>query len=327
MDKVMLLCSGYSNSADRDIAILSVDRKGIFEKVCEYFQGDNPSFLYTEGEHFYTCSETEEYGAVTKYECKNNKINRLKTIKYSGQLVCHIQGWKQHLITCAYGSGTVSILDCNLTNETLISDTFNYTERKSHAHWSTISPDKKFLFAADLGRDCIWSWSLKNYRLNVKDVRCMKVKQGCGPRQILFDENKDVCYVIGELDNTVSVFEYQRNGKLLYKDSYRVSDAETPCYTGTAALDGNGRLFIANRGPDTISVFLIDGKTNLIKVDEFSCGGCWPRYITILKNERILLVGNQKSGELLSFDVSKEYTQMLDKISFPEISCMVPYEV
>lgn len=317
----MLLCSGYSRTGNSDIGLLKVNGHGRFEKVCEYFQGDNPSFIYANEKRFYTCSETERNGTVTEYEYKGNEIKRLKSIQFPGQLVCHILGWENSIITCAYESGTVSVMDQTLTKETTILNTCHKNERKSHAHWSAISPDEKYLLVADLGRDCIWSWSIVHGCF--EKVRCIKVKQGCGPRQILFSRNS--CYVIGELDNSIHVFEYVGKGDLLYKTSYKVSDSGIPCYTGAAALDGKGRIFIGNRGPDTISVFLIEG-SNLIKINEFSCGGCWPRYITTINRGELLLVGNQKSGEIINFDISRENFPMIDRISFPEISCIVPLE-
>ena len=63
-------------------------------------------------------------------------------------------------------------------------------------------------------------------------------------------------------------------------------------------VSAGSRLFVANRGPDTVSVFDRQGD-HLVRVGEFSCGGAWPRDLTVAAGA--LWVANERSNAITAF--------------------------
>ena len=69
----------------------------------------------------------------------------------------------------------------------------------------------------------------------------------------------------------------------------------------SASLD---RLYVSNRGADTIATFAVDGTGDLALVDEVSCGGSWPRHFAI--DGGVLFAANQKGNSVVSFRFDAE---------------------
>lgn len=325
MSKVKLLCSGYTQKDHNDIMLCTVDENGKFCLLDEIYQGDNPSFLCQceSSRSIYSCSETEKYAAVTKYIINNNVIIKKGIIKYGGQWACHIQCMREHVITAAYGSGSLSVIDKNLQREIINTRTRVNMKKESHTHWSVYTPDGKYLLAVDLGQDCIIGWPIVNDMIKPEYKINITLQNGSGPRQIFFSHDGRKCYVICEIDNTINVFDYKGNGVLILDAVYKISDRTEKCNTGGAVLDGKGRIIVANRGPDTICVFNADKQGRLIKVMESSCFGKWPRYIQWIEELDILLIANQYSNEIISTRMESNGFILLDKLPIYHASCMI----
>jgi 6-phosphogluconolactonase (cycloisomerase 2 family) len=325
MRKVSLLCSGYSQKGHKDILLCSVNEDGKLDMEDGIYQGDNPSFLCQckSTGSIYSCSEAEEYAAVTRYKIEDNKIIKEGEISFGGQWACHIQCGSGYIITAAYGSGTLSVIDKALEREVMNTGTRVGRDKESHAHWSVFTPDETYLLAADLGQDCIAGWPVRNGRISPEHEVCIALRDGTGPRQIFFSSDGSKCYVIGELDNTVNVFDYKGNGVLVPDAVYKISGRTEKCSTGGAVSDGKGRIIVANRGPDTVCVFDADKQGRLIKVMESACFGEWPRYIQWVGEFDLLLIANQHSDEIVSARLEGNELKLLDRIPVYHASCVI----
>ena len=90
----------------------------------------------------------------------------------------------------------------------------------------------------------------------------------------------------GELDGTVRV--YDGDWREIRAVAASGAEGEEP----SLASGGVGEfVYVANRGPDTISVFSGPG---LEKVAEVPCGGDWPRHFAITDGR--MYVANQRSS-------------------------------
>lgn len=64
-------------------------------------------------------------------------------------------------------------------------------------------------------------------------------------------------------------------------------------------MSADGRfVYVANRGPDTVSVLAVDG-TDLCLVEEVPTGGAWPREVALVNG--VLLVANQRGDTITAF--------------------------
>lgn len=155
-----------------------------------------------------------------------------------------------------------------------------------HAHMALFGPDG-VLYVTDLGTD--------EMRRFLPDMRPhpggpVRLASGSGPRHFLHHEGH--WYVTGELDGSVRVYDagWREAGAV------KASGAEGENLPSHIVLSADGRhLYVANRGPDTLSVFEVDGP-RLSQVGEVPTGGHWPRHFAV-DGDR-LYVANQRSGSV-----------------------------
>lgn len=155
-----------------------------------------------------------------------------------------------------------------------------------HAHQAVFGPDG-VLYVTDLGTDEVRRF-LPGMRPHPEGP--VRLASGSGPRHFLHHEGH--WYVTGELDGSVRVYDagWREAGAV------RASGTAGENLPSHIALSADGRhLYVANRGPDTLAVFDVDGP-RLTMVAEVPSGGRWPRHFAV-DGDR-LYVANQRSDSV-----------------------------
>ena len=213
-------------------------------------------------------------------------------VSTGGTEPCHlvIDRTGRHLIVTNYGSGSISLLpiteDGNLGPATVLLRTAPagpQADRQDgpHPHQAVLGPGNEVL-VTDLGADEVISHLLVGGTLT--DPIVSATPPGSGPRHLVRLPGDRIA-VTGELDSTLLL------GR---RDGRRIVDWQSAPATGraveqrnypsdlVASADGT-RLYLANRGADTVAVFGADG-TRLDEVD----GGTWPRQM-VREGGRLLI--------------------------------------
>ena len=82
------------------------------------------------------------------------------------------------------------------------------------------------------------------------------------------------------------------------------SSEDGPTFPSEITCGRDGRfIYVANRGPNTISTFAWDGE-RAVPVAEVPTGGDWPRHMTLLGDH--LYVANQLSHSVTTFRIDHE---------------------
>ncbi len=192
------------------------------------------------------------------------------------------------LAVANYGDGTVTVH--RIDDSGLLTDLWTFPYREgSHAHYALFGPDG-VLHVTDLGTDEVRRYLVDGRFEAGGDGRVVphpegpvRLASGMGPRHMALSEGH--WYVAGELDGTVRV----------YDDGWReikavaASAAEGRNHPSHLEVSG-GFVYVANRGPDTISVL---SPLTLDPVAEVACGGVWPRHFAIADDR--MYVANQRS--------------------------------
>jgi 6-phosphogluconolactonase len=85
-------------------------------------------------------------------------------------------------------------------------------QTSSHAHSAVVSPDKKYLFVADLGTDCIYQHTIASDGLiNVKPI-VNNVENGNGPRHLVLSSSGVYAYAVNEMAGSVDAFQVTTTG-------------------------------------------------------------------------------------------------------------------
>jgi 6-phosphogluconolactonase len=178
-----------------------------------------------------------------------------------------------------------------------------------HAHSIKLSPDERYVLAADLGIDqlLVYRFDRATGKLTPNEPPSAKLKPGAGPRHFAFHPNKRVVYSINELDSTVTAFEWNaRRGTLTEFQTTSTLPAGFSGNNSTAEIvvHPNGRfVYGSNRGHDSIAVFAADRKGTLKLIDNTPTMGSTPRNFAIDPTGKYLFAANQRSDNLVVFRI------------------------
>ena len=124
--------------------------------------------------------------------------------------------------------------------------------------------DGRFAFAADLGTDKVMIYALDAAAgtLTPGEQPFVRVAPGSGPRHFTFAPNNRHAYVINELGNTITAFDYDAERGLLAEQGSAPTlpaDFDGVTHTADLCLTPDGRfLYGSNRGHDSIAMFTVD---------------------------------------------------------------------
>ncbi|HEY8534592.1 MAG TPA: lactonase family protein [Micromonospora sp.] len=201
-------------------------------------------------------------------------------------------------------------------------------ERQEGPHPHMISPDPSgdSLLAVDLGTDAVYRYTLDAAagRL-VPDGGPAWRRAGAGPRHLARHPDGKRCYVVGELDATVTACEIGEDGALREVGAVPTTTHRGHVQPSEIAVRADGRfLYVANRGPDTIAVFSVDDPLPRY-VGEVSTGGRWPRHFAIIDD--YLYVANERSHSVGIFRLHPENglpISLGDPVDTPSPTCIAP---
>ncbi|MFG1660432.1 lactonase family protein [Micromonospora chersina] len=216
----------------------------------------------------------------------------------------------RHLFVANYGGGSVAVfpLDADgVPGER--SDLVRHEghgadpERQEQAHCHMVSPDPGAgpLLAVDLGTDSVYRYDLDaaSGRLVPRAPR-LRTPAGTGPRHLARHPDGRRCWLVGELDGTVTAYDLTPDGlhqRVRVDASGRVGHVQP----SEVAVGPDGRfLYVGNRGVGTVAVFALAGAAPEL-VAEVDTGGEWPRHF-VLTGEH-LYVADERAGMIRIFRV------------------------
>ena len=183
-------------------------------------------------------------------------------------------------------------------------------QAKSHPHWVGTSPDNRFLFVPDLGKDAVVVYELEHNSGKIKKHHEVTLPPGSGPRHMKFHTSGNYVYVLNELALTISVFKYDPESAVFTKLQLieTLPDDLKDKHLNSAAeirVHPSGKfVYSSNRGHDSISVFAVNESTGkLTFVEREPIRGAFPRNFNIDPSGKWLIAGGQHSNSLTVFEI------------------------
>ncbi len=290
---------------------------------------ENPSYmsLSHNNSHLYAISEVCEFrgkrdGKITSYQLSNPNSN-MELIEMQQ---CSSHGAGPAYCTPSLDDSTllnVNYVHGNLTTHPILADgtidtpssniqlegngPIRQRQEQAHPHAINQNPHDQLVYLCDLGSD-----SLIRYQLDTSSqvdfFDKLKLPAGSGPRHIAFHPQLNYSYISLELSSQLASIHHSaspNDTKVcdLSAASSANNDANFPSEL-TLTIDGKF-LYLANRGANTISLFSLDNPAKPELVESIDCGGTTPRHIALSPNEDFLIVANQDSDALVSFQRDK----------------------
>ena len=299
-------------------------------------------FLYSIHALKFGSKEAEEIAAF-KLLGTDGKLELLNKRSARGSAACylHVDNPGKTVVVANYSSGSVASLpvkeDGSLGEAASFfqhagSSVNPARQKEPHAHCIVVSPDNKYAFAADLGLDQVLCYKLdsKQGKITANDPPFARTPAGAGPRHLTFHPNGKKVYVINELLNSVTLFDYDSTKGSLREEqtiSTLPGDFKGTSYCADLKITPDGKyLYGTNRGHDSIACYSIgaDGKLTLVNIEPSLGKG--PQNLAITSNGEWLLCANMPGKNVAIFRIDPKTGKIKpvgEPVSMPSPSCIM----
>jgi 6-phosphogluconolactonase len=309
---------------------------------------DNPSYLirHPRLDVVYTVNEVRDFvgedGAVSAFHLDTEgNLELINQVCSLGSDPCHLEisSAGKFLFVSNYSSGTLAAfpLDESGALQEFVSFVQHtghsvdpMRQKAPHVHSVKLGKHERFAYVADLGLDrLIWYPLDSSGQLRAGERKTVRLRTGSGPRHFCFDGKYEYCYVINELDNTITSIGVDTDGSLMEISTVDslpsgYSDAS---YCGEIQLSKDGRfLYASNRGHDSLVVFKIRPQGSLDLVQHIPSGGQHPRHFRITPDGSHLVVANRDTDNILAFSVDQASGELAvtgEAVSVPAPVCIL----
>ncbi|MHC1786264.1 MAG: lactonase family protein [Christensenellales bacterium] len=314
----------YSVPGSPGIAICEVSGERL-HLVSSYAALQNPTWLTAsqDGRRLYVAARvSQEEASVASLAVGVDGLLLLSEQSSGGGNTCHLTLDRDErlLLASHYGNGRLSVFP---VAEGHIGPPLQVIQHRGsgpvgdqltgpHAHHTALRPGSDEVFACDLGCDRIFLYSLQERLLAMSQIA---LPPGTGPRHLVFS-GPDRFYVCGELDSSVTYFSLLEG---LWHPLQRLStlpEGFGPNSCAAIRLQGD-RLYVSNRGHDSIAAFKILEDGRLLFDAHIPAGGQWPR--DFVPYGEGFLIANQKSGTLCYAAMDG---RVIDSLNIPGAVCV-----
>ncbi len=263
----------------------------------------DPSFLAVNRDRtaLYACNELTD-NSVSAFAIEpGGGLRALGSEPTGGTLPCHVLLHPAgYLLTANYGSGSVSVHpvrpDGSLGERTDLAQHEGHgpnPDRQEGPHAHEVRLAGELVVVVDLGLDALVGYRLDpgTGRLAREPEPFVRSRPGSGPRHAV-EHPSGRWYVADELGSTVSIVSIV-DGSRQVVDAVPASRTAGQNQPAGIALSGD-RLYVSNRGADSITTFQVAPDGGLDMVAETPTGGAWPRHFAIVDD--MMLVANQNSN-------------------------------
>lgn len=346
---MLMFVSGYSRADQAGIMVYRWADRAQPTLVGAIGGVINPSFvvIHPNGRWVYAVSETNADedgvgGSVWAWQfaadAQTLAVQSLNEQPSAGNAPCHLRFDQtgRWLLVSNYLSGTVAVLpigsDGALGPSTDVIQHHGRGVRPQqdgpHAHSATFSPDNRFVIVADLGIDQLLVYAFDAVAGKLTLHSQIATPDGSGPRHLVFHPDGSTVYVVHELASEVSVHGYDATHGTLHQQ--QIIATLPPDAIGDAAADiqitaDGTRLYVSNRGPNTITAFAVESNRRLTWLASAPCGGDWPRNLALSPGDDFLLAANQRSGDVQWLPIqtgSLEIGEPQLLVAHPQVSCI-----
>lgn len=262
--------------------------------------GDASWGIYSRRHGLHYLVREQDQGQIGAWRHDGGQWTCLGEVDSGGGLPCFLSlnADESVLAVANYGTGSIAFLALDLHGIPAGLNLFQNNgsgpnadrQEGAHAHCVRFAPDGRVAYSTDLGTDQVFG-----HPVDGAPFEAWKAPPGQGPRHILVTPG--LTYLLTEMGSTLFVLRREADGRL--SELQRLSTLP-PGFTGPSdgghlELHGD-RLYVTNRGHDSVSVFAIGGDGTLQMIQNIPSGGCSPRHLLLLDD--CALVAHQQSDSV-----------------------------
>lgn len=311
---------------------------------------ENPFYLaVSPNKHYLYAIHAKQFGGkepeqVAAYQLvgRTGELKLLNRQSARGSAACYldVDATGKSVLVANYATGSVAALpvkdDGSLGEATSFhqhagSSNDPARQKGPHAHCIVVSPDNRFVLAADLGLDQVLVYRLDAGKamLTAAPKPFVRTPAGAGPRHLTIHPNGRRVYVVNELSNSVTMFDYVADtGMLTEKQTISTlpKDYTGKSYCADLKITPDGRfLYATNRGHDSIAAYGLgaDGRLTMIAIEPSLGKG--PQNLAITPDGKHLLCANMPGNNVAAFRIDPKSGALKSigkPIDVPSPSCI-----
>ena len=258
------------------------------------------------------------YHGSTGWQC----VARVTT---GGAAPCHVAlDQTQSLVAVAnYASGSVALLRLDPTSGLPIVPPAVHAntgsgpdadrQQSPHAHWTGFSTDGSWLYATDLGTDAVlaFAYDAATGALETPHI-AFAAAPGSGPRHMLIHPNYPrLAYLACEMASTLVVLDTGDDALFRHRRTLSTLPADWQGASIVAHIAANragDRLYVSNRGHDSIAVFALDQDGEPVLMQHMASGGASPRVLALSPDETRMTVVHERDHRVTMLAVLPDGT-------------------
>lgn len=348
-DELLIFVSSFSSGDEASIQAYKFDcERGELRESRRNTGVRNPFFLALSPDRNYLYSidapgqfggKEDERIAAFRIAGDDGELRLLNHQSSRGTASCYlaVDRTGKTLVAANYSSGSIASLpisDHGTPGEAASffqhsgSSVIKERQSEAHAHCSVISPDNKYVYAADLGTDKIMIYKLfpKSGMLEPNGLPFVRTPPKAGPRHLTFHPNGKDMYVINELGNSLTHYLYlsESGGLIERKTISTVPDDFTGIsHTADVKITPDGRfLYGTNRGHDSIACYGINAEGDLSLIGIEASQGKGPQNLAITPDGKWLLCANMPGNNVAVFKIDQATGKILPLL--PPVELLSP---
>lgn len=178
-------------------------------------------------------------------------------------------------------------------------------QKEPHPHWVGFDAAGGTLYCVDLGTDRITAFDFDPAIGAIGEaLTAYAAPAGSGPRHLLLHPHLPLAYLVSEMAATLTVLH--RESALFARGVTVPTLAEAHpgnIAGGMARNRATDRLYVTNRGADSVAVFALDAHGNPAALGEVASGGRSPRFVLVLDDQARLLVAHEGGEAVTAFTI------------------------
>lgn len=355
--KEIIYVGTFSERGSKGIYVMEFDRASGNSSIIQTIKSkESPNFLAIgpQGRFLYSANsqgleQMPDWGSVSSYaiDQKTGMLTSINDQPSYGKGACHISVYPggKWIFVSNYGDGIFSILP--VTQEGKIGASSQRMQLKGssidpkrqtgpHTHSVIPTADGTRVYVSDLGIDKVLIYNFDILRGMVTPAKqpFFNVSKGAGPRHFIIHQNGELAFLAEEISSTLKVFKVNPNdGSLtsIFRRSTIPADFLEYNKVADIHLNPTGtNVYVSNRGHNSIAIFDVIAETGKVKFRRtVPCGGDTPRNFMIDPYGRFMMVANQKSDNLVLFNMTDQgdLVQTEKSINIPSPVCVVMLEL
>lgn len=260
------------------------------------------------------CKEDDNSGAVMLFKAEGDTLSLQDSRLIDGAAFCHLSWWEKHRVVAGacYGSGDIFTLQ---VTENGFGEMRSYIHQDApdngltRAHCIIADADETVAYVSNIALDRLYLYDIAADG-SLQNERFVQLTTGDGIRHLLLREDQQRLYATTEYQNVVYSFDTSGDmPKLLGKIPSLTADYVMKSYHAGLVMNKAGtRLYVANRGANTITVFATgaDTPTGLTRLTEAPVCGDWPRDIALTPDDSHIISCNQRSNSITFLPIGQD---------------------